>query len=66
MIKAMLFTTNINKENIYWDCNSKIPQSLNASLQEALGLKPLITLIIFFRILKIWMLKEELPHKIMS
>jgi hypothetical protein len=36
----MLFTTNINKENIYWDCNGKILQSLNASLQESLGLNP--------------------------
>jgi hypothetical protein len=36
--------TSINKENIYWDCNGKIPQSLNASLQKSLGLNPLITL----------------------
>jgi hypothetical protein len=47
---------NVNKENMYWDCNGKILQNLNASLQESLGLKPLIILIILFWILKICML----------
>jgi hypothetical protein len=45
--------TNISKENIYWDYSGKIPQSLNASLQESLVHNPLIALIILFWILKI-------------
>jgi hypothetical protein len=38
---------------MYWDCNGKILQTLNVSLQEYLGLNPLMILIILFWILKI-------------
>jgi hypothetical protein len=39
----MLFTTNISKENRYWDGKGKILHSLNASLQESLSLNPLLS-----------------------
>jgi hypothetical protein len=60
----MLFTMNISEENIYWDCKGKILHSLNASLQESLGLNPLITLITLFWVLKVCILQEELPQNI--
>jgi hypothetical protein len=60
----MLFTTNISKENMYWDCKGKILHSLNASLQESLDLNPFITLITFFWVIKICILQEELPQNI--
>jgi hypothetical protein len=44
----MLFTMNISKENMYWDCKDKILHFLNASLQESLGFNPLTTLITLF------------------
>ena len=62
--RFLLSTTNSKRECIYWDCNGRILKCLNSSLQESLGLDPVMILTASFWSQKIWELYEELPQKI--
>ena len=40
--RFLLSTTNSKRESMYWDCNGRILKCLNSSLQEFLGLGPVM------------------------
>ena len=61
---SLLFDTNVSKESIYCDINSKMFNSLNKFLQDSLFPHPVIILIAFFCILNTWVLREEFPQNI--
>jgi hypothetical protein len=63
--KKLFLTTNINKENMYWDWNGKIDNSLNKFQQQTLLLELVIMRIILFWILNIVLEWVELSPKIM-
>jgi len=60
----LLLTTNDRSDSIYCDCRSTIFRFLNKSLYKTLLLHPVIILIIFFFMLKIFVLFEEFPQNI--
>jgi hypothetical protein len=58
------FTVKSISESIYWDCNGRILKCLNSSLQDSLGLDPLMIPIASCWSWKIWELYEELSQKL--
>jgi PhoPQ-activated pathogenicity-related protein len=63
--KSLFLTTNINKENMYWDWNGRIDNFLNKFQQETLLPELVIIHIILFWILNIVLEWVEPPQKIM-
>jgi hypothetical protein len=61
--KSLFFTTNNNTESIYWDCKGMIYNLLNNRLQESQLIDFVIIWIIRFLILKILVLCDEFPQK---
>ena len=62
-IKNILIVHNKCQKGMYWDCSGRILRCLNSSLQESLGLDPLLILTAFFWSWKMCGLYEELPQK---
>jgi hypothetical protein len=62
--KSLFLTTNINKENMYWDWNSKIDNFLNIFRQGTLVPELVIIRIILFWILNMVLEWIEPPQKI--
>jgi hypothetical protein len=59
-----VFNYNNKRENVYQDWRGKTFSFLNNSLQETLVLEIVIIVIAPFCSLKIWMVREELPQRI--
>ena len=62
--RLMFWTTNINKDNIYWYVKGKICNFLYKFLYETVFPHPSIILIALFYILKIVELCDEFPQNI--
>jgi hypothetical protein len=63
--KCLFLTTNINKENMYWDWNGKIDNFLNKFRQETQLPELVIIRIILFWVLNTVLEWVEPPQKIM-
>jgi len=61
---TMFLTTNNASDNIYWDCNSNVPSSLNNLQHEVLLLEYVISLMALFWSLNTLFLSGEFPQNI--